>query len=266
MMSIVTISRGSYSRGKEVAEKVARKLGYQCISRDVIIEACDEFNVPEMKLVRAIHDAPSILERFTGGKKRFLAYIQAVLLEHLQKDDVVYHGLAGHLLVKDVSHVLKVRIIAEMEDRVRLEMEREGISRSEALRILRSDDEERRGWSRYLFGVDPWDPALYDLVLHIKQLTSDDAAELICHAVELPHFKTTRQSQQAMDDLAVSARVRAALIDLKPDVEVSSRRGVARVEIKSSHLRDEWRIRNLAKAVPGVRKLEIKAQEITLTP
>ncbi|NIM21548.1 MAG: cytidylate kinase-like family protein, partial [Candidatus Latescibacteria bacterium] len=58
-MSIVTISRGSYSRGKEVAEKVAEKLGYECISRDVIIEACDEFNVPEVKLVRAIHDAPS---------------------------------------------------------------------------------------------------------------------------------------------------------------------------------------------------------------
>jgi cytidylate kinase len=266
MMSIVTISRGSYSRGKEVAEKVAERLGYKCISRDVIIEACDEYNVPEVKLVRAIHDAPSILERFTGGKKRFLAYIQAVLLDHFQKDNVVYHGLAGHFLVKDISHVLKVRIIAEMEDRVRLEMQREGISRGEALRILKNDDEERRKWSRYLFGVDTWDPALYDLVLHIKQISSDDAAELICHAVGSAHFQTTAESQRAIDDLVVAAKVRAALVDLKPDAEVSSCNGVVRVEIRSSQLGEEWRIINLAKAVPGVADVEIKAQEIRLTP
>lgn len=35
-MAIITISRGSYSKGKEVAEKVAEKLGYECISRDVL--------------------------------------------------------------------------------------------------------------------------------------------------------------------------------------------------------------------------------------
>ncbi|OHB65709.1 MAG: histidine kinase [Planctomycetes bacterium RBG_13_63_9] len=265
-MSIITISRGSYSRGKEVAEKVAQKLGYQCISRDVIVEACDEYNVPEVKLIRAIHDAPSILERFTGGKNRFLAFFQAMLLDHFQEDNVVYHGLAGHLFVKDVSHVLKIRIIAEMEDRVRLEMQRERISRGEALRILRHDDEERRKWSQHLFGVDPWDPALYDLVLHIKKITADEAAELICHTVALEHFQTTPQSQQIINDLTISAKVRAALIDLKPEVEVSAENGVVCVDIKSSQVREEWRIQKLAKAIPGVKDVEIRSQEVRLAP
>ena len=58
-MAIITISRGSYSRGEEVAQKVAQKLGYECISRDILLEASKEFNIPEIKLVRAIHDAPS---------------------------------------------------------------------------------------------------------------------------------------------------------------------------------------------------------------
>jgi hypothetical protein len=31
--SIITISRGSYTHGKEVAEKLAQKLGYDCVSR-----------------------------------------------------------------------------------------------------------------------------------------------------------------------------------------------------------------------------------------
>jgi len=95
-MSIITIARGSYSRGKEVAEKVAVALGYQCISREVLLEASELFNVPEIKPVRAIHDSPSTLDRLSYGKEKYVAYIRAALLRHIQRDNVVYHGLAGH--------------------------------------------------------------------------------------------------------------------------------------------------------------------------
>ena len=97
-MPIITISRGSYSKGKEVAEKVSQKLGYECISRDVLLEASEEFNVPEIKLIRAIHNSPSILNSFTHGREKYIVYIQAALLRHLSKDNIVYHGLAGHFL------------------------------------------------------------------------------------------------------------------------------------------------------------------------
>ena len=68
-MAIITISRGSYSQGKAVAEKLAEKLNYECISRDILLEASEHFNIPEFKLIPAIHDSPSILDRFTHGKK-----------------------------------------------------------------------------------------------------------------------------------------------------------------------------------------------------
>ena len=135
-MSIVTVSRGTYSQGRDVAEKLAQRLGYECISREVMVEASKEFNIPELKLVEAIKDPPSILDRFTYGKERYLAYFQAVLLDHFRKDNVVYHGLAGHFLVRHVSHVLKVRVVAEMEDRVRLMSERKGVTEDHALRYI----------------------------------------------------------------------------------------------------------------------------------
>ena len=158
------------------------------------------------------------------------------------------------------------RIIAEMADRVRLEMERKGISKNEAMLILANDDEERRKWGLYVFGEDTWDPALYDLVLHVKKLTSDDAVDLICHTVELEHFQATRESQQILDDLTMAAGVKAALIVLKPDVEVSAKKGLVCVRIKRAELREEWRIRKLAQAVPGVEDVDIRAQEISLKP
>ncbi|MGE5310768.1 MAG: AAA family ATPase, partial [Nitrospirota bacterium] len=133
-MAIITISRGSYSRGKGVAEKVAERLGYQCIGRDLLLAASEEFNIPEIKLIRAIHDAPSVLDRFTYGREKYIAFIQAALLRHFRRDNLVYHGLAGHFFVRGVSHVLKVRIISDLADRVKLEMEREKISEKEARR------------------------------------------------------------------------------------------------------------------------------------
>ena len=126
-MPVITISRGSYSGAKAVAEKVAERLGFECISREILLEAAREFDVSEVELLRAFRDAPSILERFTFRKERYIAFIRAALLNHFQKDNVVYHGLAGHFFVKGVFHVLKVRIIADMEERVRLVMRREAL-------------------------------------------------------------------------------------------------------------------------------------------
>ena len=80
-MSIITISRGSYSMGKKVAEKVARELSYEVISREVLLDACNRFNVPEIKLENAIHDAPGILERYRHSKQSYIAYIRSALIE-----------------------------------------------------------------------------------------------------------------------------------------------------------------------------------------
>lgn len=233
-MAIITISRGSYSKGKEVAERVAEKLGYDCISRDVLLEASERFHIPEIKLVRAIHDSPSILRRFSHDDQAYIAYIQSALTARARKDHLVYHGLAGHLLLKGVPHVLKVRIIADLPDRVANEMARERITEEEARTLILKDDEERRKWTQHLYGVDPWDSHLYDLVLRIHKLRVADAVDFICQAATRDAFKTTPASQQKMDDLALACRVKAVLIDSFPDVAVTSEYGNVLVYTKGS--------------------------------
>ncbi len=211
-MAIITISRGSYYRGKEVAEKLAQKLGYQCISREILLEASEEYNVPEIKLIRAIQDAPSILERLTRQKEKYVAFIRAALLKHVQKDNVVYHGLFGHFFLQDIPHVLKVRIVGDLEARVADEVKREGISADEAREIILRDDAERRKWALYLYGADSWDATLYDLVIHLKTISVDGAVSIITQALELPEFQTTPQSQEAVDSLVNAARLEMASV------------------------------------------------------
>ncbi len=259
-MSIITISRGSYSKGKEIAEKVAEKLGYECVSRDILLEASEHFNIPEIKLVRALHDAPSVLQRFTYGKERYIAFFREAFLEHVQSDNVVYHGLAGHFFLKGVAHVLKVRVIADMEDRVRLEMEREGISDQEARKVLRKDDEERRRWSLSLYGLDTADPSLYDLVIHIHKMTVEDAVDVICHSAGLHHFQTTKESQQAMDEIVLAAQVRSAIIKDWPNMEVTVSGQDVLVETEAPISQEEAvisRVSDIAKTVRGVESVRV---------
>ncbi len=209
-MPIVTISRGSYFRGKEVAEKLAHKLGYECISREILLEASEEYNIPEIKLIRAIQDAPSILERLTRSREKYVAYVRAALLKHVQRDNIVYHGLFGHFFLQDIPHVLKVRIVGDLEARVADEVKREGISEAKARETLLRDDEERRKWALHLYGADWWDATLYDLVINLKTITIDDAVNILVQTVKLQGFQTTPDSQQAIDTLVAAARMEAA--------------------------------------------------------
>ena len=267
-MPIVTISRGSYSRGKEVAEKLARKLGYDCVSRDILLEASAEFNIPEIKLVRALHDAPTVLERFTYGKERYLAYLRSSLLQHVLKDNVVYHGLAGHYFLQDIPHVLKVRIIADIEGRVKEEMKRENISAAEARHVLKKDDEERRKWGLQIYGIDTWDSNLYDMVLHISRLTVEDAVDILFETMQKPAFQTTPTSQKILCDLALSANVLAKLIVIAPKINVRSENGVVFITNSDSALSLTsdlvGEIKEIALKVEGVR--EVILNSITKGP
>lgn len=259
-MSIITISRGSYSRGKEVAEKLARALDYECISREIILEASEQFNIPELKLVRAIHDAPTILDRFTSGKERFVAFFRAALLKHVQRDNVVFHGLAGHFFLQNIPHVLKVRIIADLEDRVREEMQRENISADEARLVLVKDDEERRKWGLHLFGLDSWDPRLYDIILHIDNLKVDHAVSIILHCLEQPCFQTTPQSRRLLDDRSLAAQIEAVLEKDFPKVAADARNGDVQVNVRGSLVDEKMitdKVKKKVQQVAGVKEIHV---------
>ncbi|MBF0495802.1 MAG: cytidylate kinase-like family protein [Deltaproteobacteria bacterium] len=263
-MPIITISRGSYSRGKEVAEKLAQALNYEVISRGLILEASEKFNIPEIKMVRAVHDAPSILDRFTFGKEIYIAFFRSILLKHVQKDNVVYHGLGGHFFLKGIPHVLKVRIQADIEDRVMAEMKREGISAEKARFILKKDDDERRKWSLSLYGVDTSDPNLYDVVLSIKKLTVDDAVDILLHAAKLPCFQATPESKKILDDMVLASQAEVSLVKKYPNVAVSSKDGDIFVNVKTS-IDSESEIIGDIQAVVG--KLEgVKDIKVSVMP
>ena len=273
-MAVITISRGSYSHGKEIAEKVGEMLGYECISREILLAASQFFQVSEKRLLQSIHDAPSILERVTHGRERYIAYIRAALLDHVKKNNVVYHGHAGHLLIPEIPCVLKVRAIADMDERIAFLQQERKITRDEAMAHITQQDRQRALWTRYLYRVDIDDPRLYDVIIHTGNLTIGDACEIICCAARSETYQVTSESERAINDIAVVSHIKAALQTIG-DADVVSNDGLVRVNLSAQkikrtgmisprlqmHVQEQIRedltkeILKIAQAVPGVKEV-----------
>ena len=259
-MSIIAISRASYSHGKEVAERVARELNYECISKEVISLASQEFDVPESWLRRALEEAPKLLDRFRYGKQKYVAYLRSALLEYAVKDNLVYHGLAGHFLLAGIPNILRVMISATPEERVKLLIEREKVSEKEALKIIEKSDKERRKWAICFHDKDPWDLSMYDLSLVIGRISIEAAVEEIITTAKLPAFQTTPESLRILQNQSLAARVKSDLMNFYHDVEVSVENHTVVVHIKRSLKMEEALtedIEEIVRHIPGVKDVRV---------
>ena len=259
-MSIIAISRASYSHGKEVAEKLAHELNYECISKEVISLASQEFDVPENWLRRALEEAPKLLDRFRYGKQKYVAYLRSALLEYAVKDNLVYHGLAGHFLLAGIPNILRVMVSATTEERIRVLMERENVSEKEAVKTIEKSDKERRKWAICFHDKDPWDLSMYDLSLVIGRLSIEDAVDEIITTAKLPAFQTTPESLRILENASLAARVKSDLMNFYHDVEVSVENHTVVVHIKRSLKMEEALtedIREIVMHIPGVKEVRV---------
>lgn len=230
-MPVISISRGSYHRGREVAHLVAELLRYECVSRDSLLENSEMFDIPEIKLMPNVRHAAQVLERFSFGRERYINYMSSSILRFLKKDNHVYHGLAGQFFVNGVDHVIKVRIIANMDDRVAEEAERKDISKDQARLNLQQEDEEHRKWAMLLYAIDISEPSSYDMVLNISTMGVAEAASIIVEAAGFSCYQATEKSTRVIRDLALESEVKAALFDF-PQSAVNVHNGNVHIRIK----------------------------------
>ena len=211
-MGLITVSRGTCSGGKVLAECIANQLGYKCISREIIAEASERYGVSPEVLASSIDKAPKFLDRLNRDRDRYLAIIRTVLCEYALDGNLVYHGHAGHFLLAGPRHVLRIRVVANMEFRINAAMQRLGLTHEKAIEYIEHVDKERSRWTKFLYGVDWEDSIHYDAVFNLEHVSIPSACELICHMVQLQDFQCTEESQQALANLVLSNRIQAALL------------------------------------------------------
>lgn len=240
-----------------MAEGLAAELGYEMLSREDIVSEATAFGAAEESLQKALLTRPSFWDRFKHERRCHLAFVQAALCEHAQKDRIVYHGNAGHLLLRGVSHVLCIRIVAPESVRIQMLMERQGMGREEAIGFIKKVDRERQAWTRFLYEVDWLDPNLYDLTINLRTLDVGRAVEVAAAAARNPAFEPTEESREAMAGLVLASRVRAALAGnsktCSAEVEVDAKQGIVYLRGKLRHSSMVDAVISVASDVPGVQ-------------
>jgi Cytidylate kinase-like family len=259
-MSVIIISSDSYKTGQEIAQSTARVLGYKELGREILGKVTGKHGLPEVKLTQALDEGPTFLGLSSKMCHRYLAYIQEATLSELLKDNVVCHGLAAHLYVLGVSHMLRVRVLSDPEKGAQQIASQGGLSLEKSKKFLDQRKKARRRWSMEAFQLDETDPSQYDLVISLSQIDSDEAVKIIAETLAYRRFQPMTYSIKCLQDLELASRVRAALLDRFPDVRVRANRGTLVIETTALRREKEKRakaIKELACELPGVEYVEV---------
>ena len=112
-----------------------------------------------------------------------------------------------------------------------------------------------------MYGTDTWDSRPYDIVLHIGRLTVDDAVDILFDTVKKPNFQATPQSLKLVDDLALAAKVKAALAEISPKIQVAADHGSIHIGNmdKDPESPEEAQIRRIVLKIEGVEEVTFSA-------
>ena len=259
-MSVVIISSDREDQAREIAERTAEILGYSILNREALNAVAAKYDIRVEKLHQALDELPSFMGMSSKMRAQFLAYIEEAALAGLSAGNVVCHGLAAHLYVLGVSHVLKVRILADPEKQVGQIISRDGVSREKAVRHLKQRESLRKRWSRGVYGRDETDAALYDMVISLSQIDIHEAVGTIAETARYPRFRPMTYSIKCMKDKELATKVRGLLMAHYPDVRV--RADGTTVVVETNALKREKRkraekIKELAGRIPGVDYVEV---------
>ena len=206
-MAIITISRGSLSGGKALAGCLAERMGYPTLGFEVLEEAAESLGISGETFRGKYETAPGLRARLTKEREKYILAIQTALAEWCTRGDLVYHGLSGQFLLKRIPGVLRVRLVAPMELRVRAFLDSQPLmSKSQAQEFIQNVDQERSRWCRLMFGADVADPVNYDLTVNLKRLTLESACATIAEAVTQPRYQITDEMEAEIFAFAAECR------------------------------------------------------------
>jgi cytidylate kinase len=269
-MPIVTLSHEIGAGGPEIGQKLAERLSLHYVDQELISQAALRYGLREEKLSSLDESKPSLFERFDAETWCYITVLQTALFEFAEQDRVVLMGRSGPWLLRGIPHVLRVRVMAPFDLRVKHLGKRLSDQMGEHTNprmmhdMARRDETEKVGRMRYLYEVDVRDPALYDLVISTEKLSIDAAVELIASVLQRPDMATTRVSQQILADRALASRVQVALAthpETRRDrITVEAKTGV--VTLEGTTAMDE--AVDVARGVAGVR--DVKTRQVDIPP
>jgi cytidylate kinase len=208
-LAIITISRGSLSGGRALAQCLSSSLGYPIVGREVLQEAAEAVGATEEAFRGKFETTPGFWSRLTKARETYVLAVQTALAEWCTRGDLVYHGLSGQHLLRGLPGVFRVRLVAPMELRVRALLETHPMmTPAQAENFIREVDQDRSRWVKVMYDADVNDSHLYDLTVNLKTHTIESACATVVKAVAQPRFQITDEVEAEIFAFAAKCRAR----------------------------------------------------------
>ena len=213
-MAIITVSREMGTGAYQIASEVAQRLKYTLIDGPRIKSLAVKYGLTPEMLELVDEKPPSYVTAEDRKRAAALNSIELIILELARKGNVVIYGRGGQDLLKDCKNILRLRFIADFEERVERFAEREWIDPDMARSLIRRSDHQRGGFIHFYFDRDWQDPNNYDLVFNTSRLSEATIVESVIATTREPSFKESDKSGVAIiDSVILSKKIETALLN-----------------------------------------------------
>ena len=193
---VITIEREFGSGGREIARKVAEKLGIKMYDKELIALIAKESGMSE-DVLREVDETVtnSFLHALSSGAysgsnlmalgvnnipitdKAFISCSQ-IIKDIVSKESCVIVGRCAEYILRDEENTLSVFIHADVEKRIDRICEHDEVSRDKALSIIKRADKARANYHNYYSDTRWGSRSAYDLCINSK-VGLDTAADII---------------------------------------------------------------------------------------
>ncbi|MBF0408879.1 MAG: cytidylate kinase-like family protein [Candidatus Riflebacteria bacterium] len=215
-MSVITISREIGSGAAYISLKLAEALQYSCVDKEMIHEIAKKMEKNKEDIEDFEPDTYNRISVFfqealssiaTGGRvfhtfgmgpldwegidlfrpypigdfdhDQYIDVLKGVVSDLAQKNNIVILGRGGQCILKGMPDAIHVRIVADMNDRIKRITEEQKIDEEKAKTLIEQHDDSGRKFFEDFFDVDLTDPHLYHVVLNTSKIGIDDCVNLI---------------------------------------------------------------------------------------
>ena len=258
-MSVITVFNALGCNEDLIVQQLVEKTGYRLVDDNEVIALASKLSgIAPDRITRAFGAKTSLFNPFTHEKERSIAYLRLAVSEILPQEKLVIAGFSSLFVPAIISHVLRICLIAEMNNRIA----RVGASPSQEkdpLKAIHKSDEDRAAWATQLLqNPDPWDPALYDIVIPTDKIAAEESIHLIISNLQTDVLAPNEASRAALADFAVQAAVQVALCKEGHEVGVNVKDGTVTLTIEKNVLmlsRLEQELQEIVGKVSGVKSV-----------
>jgi cytidylate kinase len=211
-MTVIAMTQEMATLGKDVALGVCEQLGLQQVRHEVGDVVAGRMQVKKSLIRRLREGKAGKLEKWAADERTISIFTAQEVLDLAAKGNVLIRGWGATLLLRSVPHIPCIQVCAPLELRVKRLMERlETDDEALARREIELDDATRAARMGEAFNVTWGDPTLYDLTLNTERVPIATCVDQVVALAKAPGFQETPESRRFLEDLALQARVRAAL-------------------------------------------------------